>query len=136
MTVLRIVSGSATPGLASALANYLGVESDGCSRERFPDGALRPTVENSCGADVYAIQAVRWDAREATMRSIGLTVVHVSEPPAVWPAAPLPAVIYRRHEEGARKIVADAIKVAEDSLQEGNRAEIDSELPVISVGVG
>ena len=40
--------------------------------------------------------AVRWAAREATMRNIGLTVVHVSEPPAVWPAAPIPAVIYQR----------------------------------------
>lgn len=56
MTVLRIVSGSANPGLASAIANYLGVESDGCSLERYPDGELRPTVENICGADVYVIQ--------------------------------------------------------------------------------
>ncbi len=83
-----------------------------------------------------SMMAVRWAAREVTMRNVGLTVVHVSEPPAVWPAAPLPAVIYRRHQEGARKIVADAIKVAEDSVQEDNRPEIDSELLVISVGVG
>ncbi|HWT47064.1 MAG TPA: ribose-phosphate diphosphokinase, partial [Mycobacterium sp.] len=56
MTVLRIVSGSANPGLGSAIANYLGVASDGCPLQRFPDGELRPTVENVCGADVYAIQ--------------------------------------------------------------------------------
>ena len=56
MTVLRIVSGSANPGLASAIANYLGVESDGCSLARFPDGELRPIVENVCGSDVYVIQ--------------------------------------------------------------------------------
>ena len=56
MTVLRIVSGSANPGLASAIANYLGVESNGCSLERFPDGELRPIVENVCGSDVYVIQ--------------------------------------------------------------------------------
>jgi ribose-phosphate pyrophosphokinase len=56
MTVLRIVSGSANPDLASAIANYLGVESDGCSLQRFPDGELRPTVENVCGSDVYVIQ--------------------------------------------------------------------------------
>jgi len=72
--------------------------------------------------------AVRWAAREATMRNIGLTLVHVSEPPAVWPAAPIPAVIYQRHQEGARQLVADAIKVAEDSVPKGNRPEIDSEL--------
>ena len=57
MTVLRIVSGSANPGLASAVANYLGVDSDGCSLQRFSDGELRPTVENICGSDAYIIQS-------------------------------------------------------------------------------
>ena len=56
MTDLRIVSGSANPGLASAVANFLGVESDGCLLERYPDGELRPIIENVCGADVYVIQ--------------------------------------------------------------------------------
>ena len=56
MTVLRIVSGSANPGLVGSIANYLGVGSDGCSLQRFPDGELRPTVENVSGSDVYVIQ--------------------------------------------------------------------------------
>ncbi len=56
MTDLRIVSGSANRGLASAVTNYLGVESDSCILERYPDGELRPIVENVCGADVYVIQ--------------------------------------------------------------------------------
>ena len=55
-TVLRIVCGSANPGLGSAISNQLGVESDGCNLVRYPDGELRPTVENVCGADVYVIQ--------------------------------------------------------------------------------
>jgi len=55
-TVLRIVSGSANPGLAGAVANHLGVESDGCTLERYPDGELRPMVENVCGADIYVVQ--------------------------------------------------------------------------------
>lgn len=56
MTVLRIVSGSANPALAAAVANHLGVESDGCRLARYPDGELRPTVDEVCGADVYVIQ--------------------------------------------------------------------------------
>ncbi len=56
MTYLRIISGSANRALASAVANYLGLESDGCTLERYPDGELRPVVENICGADVYVIQ--------------------------------------------------------------------------------
>jgi ribose-phosphate pyrophosphokinase len=55
-TVLRIVSGSANPRLAGAVANHLGVEFDGCTLDRYPDGELRPTVENVCGADVYVVQ--------------------------------------------------------------------------------
>ena len=55
--VLRVVSGSANSGLAAAVANHLGVESDGCNLARFPDGELRPTIENVCGADVYIIQS-------------------------------------------------------------------------------
>ncbi|UXA08313.1 ribose-phosphate pyrophosphokinase [Mycobacterium sp. SMC-2] len=56
MTVLRIVSGTANPGLAHAVANYLGVESHGCSLQRFPDGEIQPVIENICGSDVYIIQ--------------------------------------------------------------------------------
>jgi ribose-phosphate pyrophosphokinase len=56
MTELRIVSGSANPGLAGAVANHLGVGCNGATLERYPDGELRPVVENICGADVYIIQ--------------------------------------------------------------------------------
>ena len=55
MTVLRIVSGSANPGLAHAVANHLGVDADGCTLQRFADGELRPQIENVCGADVYIV---------------------------------------------------------------------------------
>lgn len=74
--------------------------------------------------------AVEWAVREATMRNVPLTLVHVSNPPVVWPAASFMAEIYRRHDEDARKVIADAIKVAEDSVQQGNRPEVDSELLV------
>lgn len=53
---LRIVSGSANPGLAAAVADHLGVAPDGCRLARYPDGELRPSVENVSGADVYIIQ--------------------------------------------------------------------------------
>jgi nucleotide-binding universal stress UspA family protein len=73
---------------------------------------------------------VRWAAREAAMRNVPLTLVHVSSPPAVWPAAPIPAELQRQHGEEARQVIADAIKAAEDSVADGNRPEIDSELVV------
>lgn len=56
MTELRIVSGSANPALAGAIANHLGLRCEGADVERYPDGELRPIVENACGADVYIVQ--------------------------------------------------------------------------------
>ena len=78
--------------------------------------------------------AVRWAAREATMRNVPLTVVHVAAPSAVgsvpvaWPAAPIPEEVLQRRDEDARKIIADAIKVVEDSAESGDRPEINGEV--------
>ena len=67
--------------------------------------------------------AVRWAAREATMRKVPLTLVNVvSTPPAnssalAWTAAPLPAEARAWQEENARKIITDAINVVEGAAQ-------------------
>lgn len=54
--VIRIVSGSANPSLAVAVAATLGLELLHCSVERFPDGELRPAVAEVGGDDVYVVQ--------------------------------------------------------------------------------
>ena len=78
--------------------------------------------------------ALRWAAREVTMRNVSLTLVNAVPRPAasssslVWPAAPIPADVASWQEERGREAIADAIKVAEDSVQDGNRPEINSEL--------
>lgn len=74
--------------------------------------------------------AVRWAAVEAVMRNVPLTIVHISSPLAVSPPVPIPAGLHRKHEEDARKILADATKAAEDSVRDDNRPEIDSQLLV------
>jgi len=82
-------------------------------------------VDGSPSSDL----AVRWAAREATMRNVPLTIVHVSTPPVLWPAAPILVELHQRREEAeAGKIITEAIKVAEDSVRDGNRPEIDTEL--------
>ena len=78
--------------------------------------------------------AVRWAAHEATVRNIPLTPVHVVSTPAVsssalsWPAVPIPAELRQWQEDEAAKVMADAIKLVEDSATEGARPEIKSEL--------
>jgi nucleotide-binding universal stress UspA family protein len=69
--------------------------------------------------------AVRWAAHEARMRNTPLTLVHVVVTPAWGPtpwllsdALPLPAEEDPALEEIGRKILAEAIKLAEDSAQD------------------
>ena len=53
---LRIVPGSAHPGLAGVIAKMLGTEPVPGELARFPDGELRPAVGHLRGGDVYVVQ--------------------------------------------------------------------------------
>ena len=78
--------------------------------------------------------AVRWATREAAMRNVPLTMVHVARAAAVgstpvaWPAVPIPEEVLQLREDEARDVIADAIKVVEDSAEGTDRPEINSEL--------
>jgi nucleotide-binding universal stress UspA family protein len=78
--------------------------------------------------------AVRWAAREATMRHVSLTVVHVAPSLAVaastlvWPAGRVPEEVLEIQENEARRVIADAVNIAEDGAAGGDRPEITSEL--------
>ena len=81
-------------------------------------------------------KAVQWAAQEAAMRNVPLTVVHVVTTPSWGPApwllsnAPLPIAAEEDPalEESGRKIIADAIEIAEGSTRRTGRLEIKSEL--------
>ncbi len=78
--------------------------------------------------------AMKWAAREATMRHVPLTVVHVAPSLAgaasalAWPAGRVPEEVLEMQENDARGVIADAIKVVEDSAADGDGPEINSEL--------
>ena len=77
--------------------------------------------------------AVRWAAREATMRNVPLTLAHAHGLTPVgsavaWPAGPVTEEFRQWQEDRARKIIADAIKVVEDDAHGGEHPEITSEL--------
>ena len=69
-------------------------------------------------------RAVQWAAHEARMRNVPLTLVHVVVTPSWGPAPwllsnqplPLPAEEDPELEKSGRKIIADAIKIAEEIL--------------------
>src|SRR5271157_2941061 len=78
--------------------------------------------------------AVQWAAQEAMMRNVALTLVHVVSTPATssaavaWPAPSVLAELRQWQEDEARKVIADAIKVVEDSTAGTDRPEINGEL--------
>ncbi|HZC10532.1 MAG TPA: universal stress protein [Mycobacterium sp.] len=80
--------------------------------------------------------AVRWAAHEARMREEPLTLVHVVVTPSWGPTPwllsdaplPLPAEEDPALEEVGHKVLAEAIKIAEDSAEHGVQTEIKSEL--------
>ena len=78
--------------------------------------------------------AVRWAAREATLRDVALTLAPV--PPIgafgssarVWTAAPTLDELHESRDDEAQKILSDAIKAIEDDADSGDLPEINSEL--------
>jgi nucleotide-binding universal stress UspA family protein len=80
--------------------------------------------------------AVRWAAREARMRKVSLTLVHVVVTPAWGPTPwllsnaplPVPAEEDPALGEAGQKIIDEAIKIAEDSTRDDVLTEIKSEL--------
>jgi nucleotide-binding universal stress UspA family protein len=73
--------------------------------------------------------AVCWAARDAAMRHVPLTLVHMLSPfVAVWPEMPLldDALVWR--EDDGRRILDEAVKIAEDATKTYGRIEISAGL--------
>ena len=82
-------------------------------------------VDGSAASDA----AVRWAAREATMRHVPLTVVHMVKTVVTnWPEMSLSAGIVVSEEEDGHRVLKHAIKIAEDVLKSDQRTPIKSEL--------
>jgi nucleotide-binding universal stress UspA family protein len=66
-----------------------------------------------------SMAAVNWAARDAAMRNVPLTLMHVVAPvvPAVapWPEIPIPQDYFERQDDKARQILEDARRAVADS---------------------
>jgi len=73
--------------------------------------------------------AVCWAAREAAMRHVPLTVVHlVNAMVPTVPQLPVSAGVAVWQEEEGRQILERAVKIAEEAVQADQRIEIKSEM--------
>lgn len=73
--------------------------------------------------------AVCWAAREAAMRNVALTVVHmVSTMVPMYPAIPVSAGLAVWQEEQGREVLERAIKIAEDAVSSDRTIDVQGEL--------
>jgi ribose-phosphate pyrophosphokinase len=114
----RVVAGSASRGLADAVAARLGVEAVASVVERFPDGELRPVVDEVCGADVYVIQATGPPVHEHLVELL-LLLDATRRAHAARVTAVVPYFGYARQDRRSRpgepvgaRVVADAVATA------------------------
>lgn len=80
-------------------------------------------VDDSPGAAV----AVEWAARDAELRQVSLTIVHAVSPNLTsWREQPLPPGLAQWQQEHGRRILDDAVKIAEKACQHGGPSHVDS----------
>jgi len=88
-----------------------------------PRGAILVGVDGSAAA----LGAVRWAARDAALRNVPLTLVHVVDAPLPeWFEVAAQAGFRQWQEHRARDFIESAIKVAEESTGECGPVQIDS----------
>lgn len=88
------------------------------------------------GADgsASAKTAIQWAARDASIRKVPLTVVHVNAVSAAaaalvsWPAGQVPEQVLEHQEDEARAILADAVDIAEKSAGDGKRLAVTRDM--------
>jgi nucleotide-binding universal stress UspA family protein len=73
--------------------------------------------------------AICWAARDAVIRRLPLTVVHVVNPVATtWPHSLPPDGLAVWQENEGRRVLADALKIAQDTAKDNPRIPIETEL--------
>jgi nucleotide-binding universal stress UspA family protein len=90
-----------------------------------PRGAILVGVDGSA----TALGAVRWAARDAALRNVPLTLVHVVDAPLPeWFEVAALAGFRQWQEQRGRDFIESAIKVAEESTRECGPVQIDSKV--------
>jgi nucleotide-binding universal stress UspA family protein len=73
--------------------------------------------------------AVCWAARDAAMRHIPLTLAHmVNSVSTMWPQVPMSAEAVVWQEDDSRRVLEEAVKIAEDATKTSRSIEISSEI--------
>jgi ribose-phosphate pyrophosphokinase len=114
---LQVVAGTASEDVGDAIAALLGVTAAPSVVERFPDGELRPAVDDVAGDDVYVVQATCPPVNEHLVEL--LLLLDAARRALAGRVTVIPYFGYARQDRRTRpgqalaaRVVADAIAVA------------------------
>ena len=95
----------------------------------MPDTVTRLGVVVGVDGSPESNAAVCWAARNAALRNVPVTVVHVVDTPAAtWPQLPYPDALGVWREDQGRQILAHATKIAEEAPTTDRTVDVRSEL--------
>ncbi|MCV7242139.1 universal stress protein [Mycobacterium mantenii] len=72
--------------------------------------------------------AVCWAARDAALRNVPLTLVHMVNATTMWPQVPMAAEAVAWQEDDGRRVLEEAVKIAEDTTRTTRKIDITREL--------
>jgi nucleotide-binding universal stress UspA family protein len=93
------------------------------------DSIERPGIAVGVDGSPASRVAVEWAARDAAMRNVPLTLVHVANGVvAPWSRTPLPTGFGKWQQERGRKFIDDAIMVANESTKRTGRVQLRTDV--------
>ena len=113
---LSIISGSANPPLAQAIAKSVGVELTACDMRRYSDGEIGVEIgENVRGHDVFVVQSTSTPGNDHLMELL-ITMDALRRASAERITAVLPYFGYARQDRKTKPRVAITAKLVSDII--------------------
>jgi nucleotide-binding universal stress UspA family protein len=98
-------------------------------KEREMSAAVRNGIIVGVDGSPASHAAISWATRDAVMRNVPLILVHaINLFAATWPESPEVEEVAIWQEDAGRRILDDAFKIANDSMQSGRSIPIEREL--------
>src|SRR5829696_6125915 len=89
----------------------------------------RPGIVVGTDGSPISKVAVQWAARDAAMRNVSLTVVHVANGlVAAWSQTPIPAGFGAWQQQQGRRLLDDAVRIVEEATTGAGPARVKTEM--------
>jgi len=89
----------------------------------------RPGIVAGVDGSAASKAAIDWAARDASLRKVSLTLVHVAGGlGGLWSPAPPPTGFGEWQQRRGRELIADAVKIAEDATRKSDGLQIKTEM--------